>query len=55
MGLSTKGPITPWKGSWAEQQRTNSIRCAHGKGLACRTCYDQRFGLDWKPAPRKLP
>lgn len=26
----------------------NSITCTHGKGLNCRICYDQRFGLDYK-------
>lgn len=49
-------PITPWKGSWAEQEQakkaqvptTCSIRCTHGKGLACPHCYDQRFGANWK-------
>lgn len=23
MGLSTKGPITPWKGSWAQRSKAN--------------------------------
>lgn len=31
--------------------KDNSITCSHGKGLACRICYDQKFGLDYKQPP----
>lgn len=27
--------------------RTHCPTCPHGLGLNCRTCYDQRFGLDF--------
>jgi hypothetical protein len=23
------------------------MACKHGKGLNCRICYDQTYGLDW--------
>lgn len=27
----------------------NTVACTHGLGLKCSTCYDQRFGANWKP------
>lgn len=32
--------------------RVPSITCPHGRGLACRSCYDQRYGSDFQTQPR---
>jgi hypothetical protein len=30
-------PITPWRGSWAQQMQCP--KCPHGKGFHCPTCW----------------
>lgn len=35
MGLSTKGPITPWQGSWAQQQQTGKYKPAYSPLHGC--------------------
>lgn len=42
-------PITPFEGSWAatvnrNTSRPSSVRCTHGPGLNCLSCYPTQYG-----------
>lgn len=42
-------PLTPFEGSWAatvnrNTNRPSSVRCTHGLGLNCLSCYPTQYG-----------
>ncbi len=36
-------PITPWEGSWAQQQQIKTCpTCPHGRGFYCQLCWPRQ-------------